>query len=419
MVYLTTPLFLQATKFEYQKSWELFLETLEKTKNLVICFEENINENFNYYDYDSKEYVSEPKLKKAIKNLSKDLVDAESKFSKYEAKDIERGELWADSEYRLLSGRITHLRSIIKKYKLGLDRIKDYQSRKQEISNFIDSLLEAKIELCTFHSKSELEPRIENFIKNLSNDIIFSLYVSDEQYLNEEFDQFLKIFQSYLERIEKIKLSIEIRPGHQGKNFDFKVKEEKLNESNFQEALTRFDDFVSLCVSSPDEVLSHLQENEFDTAEAIEIIKEFSKKYKRLLLDINHQKQKIELSLKQEFENRLIESDINLSSRELMLFSSEKPNSTTNILLMDDMNRFSKQEYQILELATKYSEKSKLPEVKTNLEILRDSEIPSEEKKVALNKLKSFIFKTGRKAVKHAEDIGVKVLLKYLESQVE
>ncbi|MEQ6117910.1 hypothetical protein [Reichenbachiella sp. MALMAid0571] len=301
---------------------------------------------------------------------------------------------------------------------MGVEQIKDYNSRKDDISSFIDELLCADVELSTFHKKSELEPRLEDFLKNLANDVIFTLYVSNEQYLNKELDQFVKIFQSYLEKIENIKLSIEIQESSNGKKFEFKVKEEKLSTSNFQEALTRFDDFISLCISSPEQVLDQLRENNFDPSEAIEIVREFSKKYKRLLLDINHEKQKIELSLKQEFENSLLEQNIDISSRELSLFSNQKASSMPNLLTTDNLKRFSDHEFQILQLASQYSQNEKLPEVKTNLEILRDLDLPKEDKKVAFNKLKAFLLKTGKKAMKQAEDVGVKVLIKYLESQV-
>ncbi|MEQ6118155.1 hypothetical protein, partial [Reichenbachiella sp. MALMAid0571] len=89
LVYLTTPLFLQASRTEYHEVWSAFLKIISGTKNLIICFEENINENFNYYDYGSEEYLTLAKLRKRIKTISGDLESLSAQISKYKKKEEE------------------------------------------------------------------------------------------------------------------------------------------------------------------------------------------------------------------------------------------------------------------------------------------------------------------------------------------
>lgn len=424
IIYFPTPLFLQATQEEFYPLWSNFLPKLEKTKAMILAYEENLHENFNYYDYSEKKYLNYEEIKRRLSKLKKNLSQSLAEYSESDLKkEIEDEELelynlepdWEDYEEGNTWFYATRL-------KLAKSRIEDYQNRKAVVSKFVDEIVNSETEVVAFQQKSEVLLRIEEFIEEVINGVFFNIYIPKEQMLSDEFDQFLKIFERYLQKVENLGVSIDAQSTSRGLTYKFKSKNSSSSFKDIKEAIRRFDDFMQVCNDTP-ELAYELLSKKFDApSKALEIIQDFSTKYRRLIIDVEHQKQRMQLLMQQGVENRLLELDMYAAPSKLLEKTSPFEmsifkNDDFTIIVDRVHNKYSKEEKRILELAKKYgSGEEEVVKIKSQLEQVKDEELPLKQRKSAGQKIKSFLFKAGKKAVKHAEDIGVKILTKYLEN---
>lgn len=430
IVYMATPLFLQMTLPDYYKAWKILLAALPKTKSLIIAFEENIHENFDYYDYDEEKFIDLQGINRRIKEYETKIADGKY-GTPFEHKDKEKVEqesiIITDSEVtevpidpeRILEAK--HFQLLKAK-----ERLEDYQNRQAEISNFIEELLNSEIELSTFREKKIIGYRIETFLDEISKDIFFSVYVPREQLFSEEFADFIKIFEKYLQQIEGLNFTVDAQTSFNGTKFYFKTKDNGIDLEKFPLAVKRFNDFIELCTINPDAAMEMLKPKFPDPIKALEIIQTFTKKYNRLSIDLKHQQQRLQLMMKQDIENSLVE--INIHGSAALMFDSDGlvkdsigylEKGTQMPSFINPKSKYSKEDMQIIDIATRYGEENEIVFIKSSIEILKDKEISVSERQTAVDKIKSFLFKAGKKALKHAEDIGVKVLTAYLENKTK
>ncbi len=422
ILYLATPLFLQASRKLYFPIFKKLLNILNGVNSLILIYEQNIHGRFDYYDYEGGRYVNEEELRSWITELEGDITKNEIIANSYRNLDLEPDEVIAkirvgeikmpfDNEY------------LLNKLYMALDRIEEGREREVEIADFIDEILSLNSKIWTFVDKKSKNSLIEVFTSEVLNDVFFSIYVSDSQFLSDEFEEFLKIFEKYLQKIKGINFSVDVLDSINGRKFNFKSKDKGIDIDIFQNDIHAFGEFMDLCIENPDLANEILDSKFKNNNEVKELINFFSKKYKRLSLDIKHQKERLKLSLNQEFENSIMELDIQSNPAYLIGGSNIIVESFKDYKLESNSNlkfnlhfKYSEEEERIFQIALKYGEERDLMEVKSNVEILKDQDIPKREKISAKEKLKAFLIKAGRKSFKHAEDIGVKLLTKYLET---
>lgn len=435
IIYIATPLFLQASKDEYYEYWKQLLTIMKKTKSLIIAYEENMHENFDFYDYDQKRYLNLKQINRRINKLKKEIKKYPPKKTvndgnyfdvEEEIKITEEGIAKNNQE----NVKVDITRGVLE-YKLfklekAKERIEDYQSRTDRVSEFIEGILSSGIELSTFKEKQIIAYRIETFLEELVKDVFFSVYVPREQVFSDEFGQFLKIFEKYLQQIEGLNFTVDSQTSVNGITYFFRSKDSAVDLAKFSNSLKRFDDFIDLCSKNPDSALEILKNKFPNPTKALEIIQDFTKKYQRLSIDIKHQQQRIQLTMKQEIEAALLEFNIQ-GTAALMFDMDGSIKKSINFVesnlqlteLAKNNRRYSEEDFVIIDLAKKYGEENEIVSIKSNIEKLKDMQMSFSERQTAMDKVKSFLIRTGRKAMKHAEDIGVKVLTTYLESQVK
>lgn len=423
--YLATPLFLQISSENYYPIWKKIMPYLNKVKTLVIAFEENIFENFDYYDYEQEKFLTEKELQELILSTQLKL---DSQIEKIKSNTKIRQNIEEDFiKFQNLSNYDEDffdygLEERIFKLQKSLDRIIYSRENSDQISIFIEDLLKSNINLTTFKEKKEIGYRIETFIEEVVKDIFFSIYVPNEQMFADEFNDFLKIFEKYLQQIENINFTIDSQTSMKGTRYYFKSKNKNFNLNEFSPAVKRFNDFIELCTINPDSALELLKNKFQDSTYALQLIQTFVKKFKRLSMDLKHQHQQLELLLKQDIENAVIEMEID-GNANLLFRDTNLIKNSFNILKNDSgmtyskfHQNYSKEDLIILEIAKEFGEQNEIIMVKSNIEILKDAEVSLSERKTAIDKIKVFLIKAGKKTLKHAEDITVKVLTSYLEN---
>jgi|GEM_PF-7002602 len=418
IIYLATPLFLQASRPEYIEAWTALLKSSELTKSIIVVYEENIHENFDYYDYDEERYLSLAELTERIEIVEAVIHAHDSNWnpdSRLKAlQDIFTRVPWFPKEGRFGYHIVRDNLSLAK------ERIEDYQSRKQAVSEFIDNIITSDTPVRTFKAKQSIAHFIETFLYEIAKDIFFNVYVSKEQILYDEFADFVKIFEKYMQNIEGINFIVDSESTINGTTYYFRSN--VLTDSEeFSSAIRRFDKFVENYVDNPESIIDLVSKEYGSSTEAFAAVQIIMKKYQRLMLDIKHQQQKVKMLIKHELENLALEGSI--QSKELDLLNSKGLLSDSAYFIEDEfiLNRgtYSESELEIIRIAKKHGNQGDVAFVKSSIDKLKDNEVSPTEKISSAEKVKGFLLKAAKKAAQHAEEIGVKVLTSYLDNLVK
>lgn len=182
---------------------------------------------------------------------------------------------------------------------------------------------------------------------------------------------------------------------------------------------------MTLCKDVPKRAEEVLMSKGMPKEQVNIIIAEYVKKYQRLAIDIKHSFEQNKLLIQQNFENSILEASIDGSPLSIVSSSNvfttalmDGQNSLSLSPSLEMINYFDIEEVQILKLANKYEPPHRLVEIRTCIEELKDKDLPISTRKVAKSKISTFLFTVGKKAAKHAEDIGIKLLSAYLEKKV-
>ena len=413
ILYLPTPLLMQITEKEYQKIWQNFLSYFTKTRLLVVIYERNLYGNFDYYDYSKNKYYNLKQLERIIDEIKNE-------------QEFYRGGNYNDQEYisylesckYLNDPEIQDLDFYLEKLEFAKYRIIDYNSRKDDFDLFFESLEKENIELITFKNKDEVIISIKTFVTNIINDIAFSIYVSKKHFLEFEFEQFLQIFERYLIKIETVDLYIDKQSTTNGVVYNFKTNDKNFDPKKLQMAINRFDEFMELCMNSPDKAIEILSHDISDSSKVIDIINDLSKKYKRLMTDIKHQKEKIQLLMKQDLENTLLDYEFNHSSNLFVgKISGDFVKNNNQDRITSYTNRYSEEEKKILELVNQTGDISKIIIITSEIDQIKDPNLPYEQRMSSAQKIKSFLNKLGRKAIGKIEDLSIKLLIEYIDKK--
>ena len=283
IIYLATPLFLEVSKPEYFTHWSKFLEICEQINSIIIVYEENIHENFNYYDYAEERYLSYTELLERILVIEAELV-AQNRYPFID------GQQFTGEDLHMILGGAPPIpdeprygySSLLETLHLAQQRIEDYHNRKDDIANSIDAILSSKVSLKTFKEKQSIAHVIENFLFDIVKDVFFSIYVSNEQILHDEFSDFVKIFEKYMRNIEGVSFVVDSDSSSNGTTYYFKSKALE-GADDFSNAIRRFDKFIEVYLEAPEEAAKLVAKEYANSVEVLDAMQGIMKKYQRLL----------------------------------------------------------------------------------------------------------------------------------------
>jgi hypothetical protein len=134
--------------------------------------------------------------------------------------------------------------------------------------------------------------------------VFFHLYVPNGRYQEAQLASFLRLFESYLQRIEKLQFSIETRRTLYGQVYEFKSKNDISDLTEMEDAIFRFKDFMSLCQNDHKKAEAVMIELGLSSANAAQLLTKYTKDYQRLIFDTQQEFEQKIFALQQEFERR-------------------------------------------------------------------------------------------------------------------
>ena len=86
--------------------------------------------------------------------------------------------------------------------------------------------------------------------------------------------------------------------------------------------------------------------------------------------------------------------------------------------VLNSQDNYDNHEIEIINLFKKYGNEKEIILVNTNIQQIRDKQLTEVERKTAAQKVKSYLFKFGKKAMDKAENLVIKTLIEYIDKQI-
>jgi hypothetical protein len=247
-------------------------------------------------------------------------------------------------------------------------------------------------------------------IERFSNEIL-NIYIPRQYGYKFEFDDFIQVFEKYLKGVEQLNISVEVNETQKGVNYKFISNDLIEKISDLPEKFQRFTNFIDICEKEPEQALQLLESKNIAPNQALEIIQRLSKKYKRLVLDIQQQQERIELAYKQEVQAELFEYGYSDTPFSLV-------QKSFSIEALDTIYEPSLEEQEFIRLVQTHTESIDVTNLKSDLGIINDLELKQDDRKRSAYKLKKVLGKILNKGLEHAEKIAIDALVTYINSKV-
>jgi hypothetical protein len=392
------------------KRFKELLELCSKT-NCFVAIQEYLQEDAPlYYDYirnkkltideleelaieEENRYKSSPTIEIDIKDLNDDIP--------FDIKDILGEPPFEDDNTS------KHLSDFRRKVELLRATERIFPLAK-EIINILKSNFE---DVMVFRYLSQIYDYIKSeIIERFSNEIL-NIYIPRQYGYKFEFDDFIQVFEKYLKGVEQLNISVEVNETQKGVNYKFISNDLIEKISDLPEKFQRFTNFIDICEKEPEQALQLLESKNIAPNQALEIIQRLSKKYKRLVLDIQQQQERIELAYKQEVQAELFEYGYSDTPFSLV-------QKSFSIEALDTIYEPSLEEQEFIRLVQTHTESIDVTNLKSDLGIINDLELKQDDRKRSAYKLKKVLGKILNKGLEHAEKIAIDALVTYINSKV-
>lgn len=310
-----------------------------------------------------------------------------------------------------------------------------------KVKDLIKHFNNIELNILPYEKLIDVENAGQTFVNNLTEGLLFRIYVPNKKLWSNEFDKFITLFREYASVISGKELIIKQQRTDIGVVCSLYSQNKDIDEQEINILYSEFSNFMDICAINPSEASKIINKSKLPQEQRDTIFQKYIKEAQRLQLDIKHERELKLLQIKQCLELELQEVSINDELTNYInqkvpialsdsSFSRHKSTHTQIININPQIIgkvegvvsrvvnggiELSNEEREICKLIELYSAKAtEVESLKSAIYELRDNAISKDEKKMAWQKLYGFIGKIGDKI----GDVGVSLLSKYLEQKI-
>jgi len=286
----------------------------------------------------------------------------------------------------------------------------------QRSKHLIKALQANDIEILPFTWLKETTLAAHHFLDETDKGIFLQLYVPKGRYQEDQLAGLLRLFENYLQHVEKLPFFIDTRKTSHGQIYEFKSNNNSIKTSDMEIAFSRFEDFMGLCQNDIKNAETLLLKAGINSSEVNSLLAKYIKQYRRLLLDIEQERKRKVLDIGLRLESDIFEltnaTDFELlnpvrSTALLSIASNLDPinitisNSSVSInsgtqsyieqAIYGDI-QYTSQDKELIQLFERYAERFESVQLRSQLEKLKDTSIPESERKNAGQKIVGFLY---------------------------
>lgn len=317
-------------------------------------------------------------------------------------------------------------------------RINKLNEDADSISEIFNIIFSSNVEIVPFKKRSERNIRAQEFIDEIDSGVFLRLYVPNGKLASEQFGDWLKLFEGYLQQAEGRDVFIESRKTKHGIIYIFREKDILITAEQLELVKNNFDIFLSTLQSNSRQAESMLVTMGMDSSTAIDFVAKYAKESRRIIRDLKYDTERRWLALRERCEEEL---DDLLTGDNPLLLAPEMPNPLFSImnnsapvtihfanvtaeqgaviqsLVAGAVNgniTYVPEDNLLIELFDKHVERLQALQLKSELDQLKDDSMPDDQRKTSKQKILSFLYKFG----KYIGDNAMKVLIAYVEKQI-
>mgnify|MGYP003288189824 CR=1 FL=1 len=304
----------------------------------------------------------------------------------------------------------------------------------------VEQLAQRKIELAPFRKRSDVTLRMFEALEEAQAGIFLRLYIPHGRYHSEQFEDFLTLFARYLRDVENKEFSIDVHRTSRGTTYVFKGRGDASTMDDLRNATKRFDAFLTLSQTDPVAASRALETAGAEASGAAFVVAKYARSIRRLHMEMRHEFERRRLLLSQSLEADLLDAS---EAHLLPVPSADRPSSVfavvgntapvtitlspTQIAAGGDalIERFvsggvhyTEEDKKILSLIESLDDKVEALKLRSELDRLKDVATQPDERRTAVQKLKTFLYTGAKYARRKVDEIGTKLLVQYLEKML-
>lgn len=403
MMYLTEETLFNTCNNGYLEWWPTLLNEMQQVPSLIFVYEDNLKGIFSRID------------------------DIEEEMEKIK------------SDNRILMFKTEEENAALKREKLEhasakLDRLNDSVDN---IFKVFDLIFASNVEIVPYKKRAERNVRAQEFIDEIDSGIFLRLYVPNGRLASDQFGDWLKLFEGYLQQAEGRDVFIESRKTKNGIIYIFREKDALIDAEQLELAKGNFEGFLNMVQSNPRQAESTLTSMGMNSSTAIDFVAKYAKECRRVTRDLKYETERRWIAIRERCEEEL--DDI-LTGDNLLLTSPEGSNPLLSIMntsgpitinytnvtaeqgaviqsiIAQEVNgniAYTPEDNRLIELFDKYADKLQSLQLKSELDQLKDDSMPEDQRKTSKQKILSFLYKFG----KYMGDNAMQVLIAYIEKK--
>ena len=314
-----------------------------------------------------------------------------------------------------------------------------------KMSSFLKELNTSKWNVVPYRTLLDIELTGQNFIESHGQGLLFRIYVPINKLWSNEIDKILSLFREYTSNVIGKEINLTQNRTDKGTTFSLYSANKNIDSAELRPLFDDFTSFLDICSKDPSQAYNLLYQSNLPKERVNAVLSKYVKESKRMLLDLNQERELKLLGIKHRLESELtdlnLQNDINHFLSDLIpepkpssilyegdrgLFTKGdtiiniKPQYINNVkgIVASEINGemdYTPEDTQLMNIMEKYaSDKAELTRLKSSLNELKDKALPKNARTTAWQHLQSFLSKTGN----IIGDVGVHLLKKYLEQQM-
>lgn len=324
-------------------------------------------------------------------------------------------------------------------------RIKENpNSYEGKVRKFVKDINQAGFNVVPYRKLVDIEVAGQKFIENVDQGLIFRVYVPNDRLWAKELDRFVILFRDYASSTVKSDIKVVQNRTGKGVTFSLYSNDGTIDQKNIGKLFDDFSSFLDICSNDMEQATKLLENHQVPKGEIGKIISRYTKEARRLMIDLKHDRENKVLCIRQRFESEIFEAEINSEIEQYI--ESSVPSATTpsgallgsnqqvNASVVNITNNYIDQmegivanevsgsinstpeDEQLRLLIESYIKStSEKIELTSAIDELKDESLTSNERTVSWQKLQGFLGKVSDKV----GDVGVQLLKKYLEQQIQ
>lgn len=411
-LYVPTTTLLQIARTDYDDVRPELLSLLKEMRSVVFVHEDNLRGTVEPFPWQ-------------VRNEGGELDEDDAEVPWWTDEDKEQFERYRRGATRLLTAE---------------EWKREHAPEIERALAFLESLAGAGIEVSPFRKRSDVTIRMFEVLEEAEAGIFLRLYVPHGRYQSEQFEDFLTLFSRYLRDVEKKEFSIDVSRTSRGTTYVFKGRGDASSVEDLRCAIERFDKFLEISQIDPQSAAQAIEIAGASRETAAFVVDKYARSMRRLTLEMRHEYQRKKLLIEQALEADVLDAD---EAGGLALPTMAHPSSlfsvvgnvapvTINISAANVVTgsasvvegvvsgnvTYSSEDRQILLMLEGLSDRIEALKLRSELERLKDPATSQEQKRTSVQKLKAFLFQSGKYVARKVDEVGTQLLVNYLESLI-